>query len=196
MLCFLEKCGILNVILTIVTMVGFVLVAQPSFIFGGIQDHESQHYSWERVLGSMFALAASLGAALSTIVVRKLGPGVHFTLSLFYASWEGVLYVVIYILIAGQTWLPCWSSMPYILGCTFAFLISQTFRTLALQREKAGPVTLIQTSQVVFSYLLQFIFLHEVPSLLGGIGGGLILCSCVALAMKSLIKLSKQKNKA
>ena len=173
-------------------MVGFVLVAQPSFIFGGIQDHESQHYSWERALGSMFALAASLGAALSTIVLRKLGPGVHFTLSLFYASWEGVLFVVMYTVIAGQTWLPCWSSMPYILGCAIANFVALTFRTLALQREKAGTVTLIQTSQVVFSYLLQFIFLHEVPSLLGGIGGGLILCSCIALALKNILKLSRQ----
>ena len=183
----LETCTILNVVLAIVTLIGFVLVAQPSFLFGSKDDDNHFHFSY-RIVGSLLALTASITASFAIVIVRKLGSGVHFSLSMLYAAWEGVIFVLIFMAIAGISPIPCFHSLPHVLGVAVLYFLGQVFRTVALQREKAGTISLIQTSQVIFSFALQYIFLGEVPTLIGGIGAGLILISCIILALKSIFK--------
>ena len=193
--CYAETCTILNVVLAITTLIGFVLVTQPSFLFGS-QDEENQFHFSYRIIGSMLALTASITVSLAIVIVRKLGAGVHFSLSMLYAAWEGVVFVLIFMGIAGISPIPCFHSLPYILACVVLFFLGQIFRTVALQREKAGTISLIQTSQVIFSFINQYIFLGEVPTLIGGIGAGLILISCVILALKSILKAVRREQNA
>ena len=181
-------------VLAIVTLVGFVLVTQPSFLFGYQDDENYLHFSY-RIIGSLLALTASITVALAIVIVRKLGAGVHFSLSMLYAAWEGVVFIFIFMAMAGISPIPCFYSLPHILGCTVLFFLGQMFSIMALQREKAGTISLIQTSQVVFSFILQYIFLGEVPTLIGGIGAGLILISCIILALKNILKAVRNKQK-
>ena len=172
--------------LTIVTVIGFVLVAQPSFIFGGLED--AVHASQFRIVGVLFAVGAAACTAVEAVIVRKLGTGVHFMTSMLYACWEGATFVVLFLTISGESLLPCIHSLPTMLGCGCGYLLSQAFGTLALQREKAGSIALIQSSQVIFSFTLEYIFLGVVPNFLCVIGAGLILLSCVALTTKNILK--------
>lgn len=175
-------------------MAGFVLVAQPSFLFGEIENGNETHRDDSlRVIGVLFALLASLSITTACIVIRKMGSNVHVLLSMTYTAWEGPVFVIFYLLVSGESLLPCWNNFPYIVAVSLCYLLSQGSQTLALQREKAGPITLIQSSQVVFSFLLQFIVLGEVPNLLCAVGAGLILTSCVVLGLKSFLKVF-QKN--
>ena len=98
---------------------------------------------------------------------------------------------MIYMAIAGIDLIPCFQSLPLMFASGISVFIGQIFRTMALQREKAGTISLIQTSQVIYSFILQYIFLGEVPTLLGGIGAGLIFLSCVTLAIKNILKSIK-----
>ena len=188
---FAETCTILNIVLTIITMGGFLLVSQPAFIFGGPEDDPMHFHYPYRVVGSLLALSGAIMASVAVITVRKLGPGVHFSLSMLYAGLEGTIVVLIYIGIARLNPIPCFHSLPLMFGCSICYFVGQIFRTLALQREKAGTISLIQSSQVIFSFVLQYIFLNEVPNALGGIGAGLIFLSCVVLAVKSIVKAVK-----
>ena len=176
-----------------ITMGGFLLVAQPSFVFGNLLDEE--HSSPYRIVGALFAFGSAMCAGLAAVVIRKLGPGVHFMSSMLYAAWEGVVFITLYLAITGQSLIPCLHSLAPMLGCGVMYLLSQALQTLALQREKAGPITLIQSSQVVFSFLLQYIFLGEIPNVLCAVGAGLILFSCVALAIKNMMKNLKLEKK-
>ena len=183
---FSETCTILNVVLATTTLVGFVLVTQPSFLFRS-QNENQFHFSY-RIVGSLLALTAAITMSLVIVIFRKLGAGVHFSLSMLYAAWEGIVFIVIFMAIAGISPIPCFHSLPYMLGCAVLFFLGQIFSIMALQREKAGTISLIQTSQVVFSFILQYIFFGEVPTLIGGIGAGLILISCIILALKNISK--------
>ena len=181
----------MNIICTLVSIVGFLLIAQPAAIFDGLDNHEQNSSS--RIIGAFLSFSAAILCAFASVIVRKLGSGVHFTLTMLFAAWEGVLFTVVFMASAGQSMLPCLYSLAPIMGCSFFYLCGQAFQTLALQREKAGPVTVIQTSQVVFSFLFQFIFLGEVPNILCAIGASLILISCITLAMKSILKNMKKE---
>ena len=173
-------------------MVGFVLVAQPSFVFGGMQNSEEQfHTSFYRLLGSFLAFMSAVSLASACIIVRKLGPTVPVTLSMLYSGWEGVLYTLVFATIARIDLIPCFQSLGVMFGCGIFYSLGQAFQTLALQREKAGPITLIQSSQVLFSFILEYFVLGELPNFLTAIGSGLITVSCVALSVKSIIKALK-----
>ena len=167
------------------------MIAQPDFIFGNAEDDPVHFHYPYRIVGSLLALTASVLASTAVVIIRKLGRGVHFSLSLLYAGIEGVIVVMIYMAIAGINLIPCFQSLLLMFASGISVFVGQIFRTMALQREKAGTISLIQTSQVIYSFILQYIFLGEVPTLLGGIGAGLIFLSCVALAIKNILKSIK-----
>ena len=177
--------------LTLVTFAGFVLVAQPDFIFGAPEDEPNHFHYPYRIVGSLLALVASVMVSIAVVIIRKLGRGVHFSLSMLYAGLNGVIATLIYMGITGVSLIPCFQSLPVMFASAVAFFLGQMLRTLALQREKAGTISLIQTSQVIYSFILQYFFLGEVPTLLGGIGAGLIFLSCVALGIKGIVKAVK-----
>lgn len=192
---FLEKCGILFIILTITTLAGFVLVAQPSFIFGGFNNDVVSHQNEEfRMLGAVLAVSAAILAGLISVILRKIGTAMHFSQSMLHAGWEGALFSAVLIAANGSNFLVCFHSFSTIIGCSISLFFCQLCRTVALQLEKAGTVSLIQSSQVVFSFILQYIFLNEVPNLLCIVGSSLILISCVALGIKNIFKTIKAKE--
>jgi len=181
----------INSILTVVTLIGFVLVAQPTFIFGGLLSPHAPHLQGFRWLGIIYALISSISAGIATIIVRKLGFNVHFSLTLLYYSVENVLFIVSFRLIAGQTFTFC---SNYLLFAGLSLVAGQALTTMALQRQKAGPVSLIRSSEIVFLFLLQYLVMGEVPTVIGGIGATLILFVCVMLSIKSFWKTLKEKR--
>lgn len=52
-----------------------------------------------------------------------------------------------------------------ILGVAFLFFLGQAFITVALQYQDAGPVGLVRTTEVVFIFVWQFVFLGVVPDI-------------------------------
>ena len=166
------------------------MVAQPTFLFGEM-PHDHDLPSSTRLIGIIFALTASFIAAVVIIIVRKLGPVIHFSLSVIYPSLCAVILAIVYMTVKGGSILPCFNNIPVSLACSACYFLAQMFRIIALQKEKAATVTLIQTTELIFSYLLQFIFLHKLPTLSGGIGACLIFLSSVVLAIKSILKTLK-----
>jgi hypothetical protein len=47
----------------------------------------------------------------------------------------------------------------------FIFCLGQTFLAVALQLEQVGPISLLRSSEVLFAFCLQLIFLKVVPDL-------------------------------
>lgn len=57
-----------------------------------------------------------------------------------------------------------WFYAVGIAGLTF---LGQNSLTLALQFEQAGPISLIRPSEIVFTIILQFMLLKQVPDWFG-----------------------------
>jgi len=63
---------------------------------------------------------------------------------------------------------------------------AQIFRKLALEHERAGIVSILCNSQVIFSFTLQWAFLNNVPSKFSLIGAGLISIATLGLSINKL----------
>ena len=66
---------------------------------------------------------------------------------------------------------------------------------MALQRQEVGSVALIRSSKVVFLFLVQYLVIGVVPTILGAFGAGLILFVSVMLALKSICTVMKMKSR-
>ena len=187
---FLEKCGKLNILLTVLAVVGTIFITQPPFIFGYISNENQFPFS-VRIYGVLLAAFASAVSAICFVVVRKLGPEVHFSKSVFYFSWIGAAFSSIYIGVLGQSFTTCYQNLPLLVGGSFLLFLAQCFLTLAYQREIAGRVALVQTTEIPIAFLLEFFCLGTAPTFYGVIGATLVLLCFILLAIKSIIKTAR-----
>ncbi|CAK8678082.1 unnamed protein product [Clavelina lepadiformis] len=188
-ICLKETCNVLRIILTIVIFVGLMFVVQPPFIFGGTsEDTDAKGAQLE---GCMMSLTAAVLQSLVYVILRKLGPGIHYSQSLFYYSNIGCVVVIVQLKISGESLIPCRHHLLILSGSALLLLLGQIFETLALQRERAGPIASVSTFQLVLAFILEYLILGVTPSLYSCIGAALILIATVAQTLEATYKSTK-----
>ena len=70
-----------------VTLIGVIIFAKPSFIFPTNTTTSSN-----TVIGLSYASGCAVLGACGDVIVRKLGPNVHFTVSILYFSIWGLIF--------------------------------------------------------------------------------------------------------
>lgn len=112
------------------------------------------------------------------VVLRKIGKSVHYYLSVWYYAVIGFIECVITVSILGEWKIPsCGQDRWMLMLIAVLGIAGQSFLTKALQLEKAGPVALTRTADVVLAFFFQFAFLGRAPSW-WSLGGAL----CIVLS--------------
>ncbi|XP_031699365.1 solute carrier family 35 member G1 [Anarrhichthys ocellatus] len=172
-----ERCTIWDCVFTVFTISGVLLIARPPFLFGehrrGIEGNYGNH-----IKGTIAAFAGAIGASCTFVVLRKMGKSVHYYLSVWYYAVIGFIECIIILSVLGEWKIPYCGRDRWLLMLTAVLGIAgQTFLTKALQIEKAGPVALMRTIDVVLAFIFQFIFFNRAPTM-WSLGGAL----CVVLS--------------
>ncbi|XP_057213954.1 solute carrier family 35 member G1 isoform X1 [Triplophysa rosa] len=159
-----ERCTIWDVVFTVFTLTGVILIARPPFLFGarvsGIEGEYTNH-----IKGTVAALAGAVGAACTMVILRKMGKSVHYYLSVWYYAVVGLIECVVVLFILDDWRMPeCGWDRWTLMAIGVLGIAGQTFLTKALQIEKAGPVALMRTMDVVLAFILQFLFLNRKPT--------------------------------
>ncbi|XP_020498415.1 solute carrier family 35 member G1 [Labrus bergylta] len=187
-----ERCTIWDCVFTLFTLTGVILIARPPFIFGedpnGIEGNYSNHLK-----GTIAAFAGAIGAAFTFVVLRKIGKSVHYYLSVWYYAVIGFIECVITVTILGEWKIPFCGRDRWILVLIAVLGIAgQIFLTKALQIEKAAPVALMRTFDVVLSFIFQFIFFNRAPTW-WSLGGALcVVASTSGVALKKWFSNSRK----
>jgi len=112
------------------------------------------------------ALACMFFAALIIVFQRYLRH-VHFSLVSFSSGIWGVAQCVILAFAFGQFELPTRNSdmkeIIYLCGLAVLTFFAQSSIIIALKLEQAGPVSIVQSCDVIFAFLWQFVFLNVIP---------------------------------
>ncbi|KAM9716083.1 solute carrier family 35 member G1 [Menidia menidia] len=176
-----EKCTIWDCVFTVFTLTGVILIARPPFLFGenihGIEGNYTNH-----VKGTIAAFAGAIAAAFTFVVLRKMGKSVHYYLSVWYYAVIGLIECIITVSILGEWKIPfCGRDRWILMLIAVLGIAGQTFLTKALQIEKAGPVALMRTVDVVLAFFFQFVFFNRAPTW-WSLGGAL----CVVLSTSGI----------
>ncbi|XP_059180471.1 solute carrier family 35 member G1 [Centropristis striata] len=187
-----ERCTIWDCVFTVFTITGVILIARPPFLFGedrhGIEGNYTNH-----IKGTIAAFAGAVGAACTFVLLRKMGKSVHYYLSVWYYAVIGFIECLITVSILGEWKIPfCGRDRWLLMLIAVLGIAGQTFLTKALQIEKAGPVALMRTIDVVLAFIFQFIFLNRAPTMWSLAGALCVVASTSGVALRKWYSNSRK----
>ncbi|XP_027452713.1 solute carrier family 35 member G1 isoform X3 [Callorhinus ursinus] len=186
-----EKYSPWDGLFTVFTITGVILIVRPPFLFGASAAGRGESYSLH-LKGTIAAVAHAVFAALTLVILRKMGKSVDYFLSIWYYVILGLLESIIVLFIIGEWSLPyCGLDRLFLILIGLFGLGGQVFLTKAIQIEKAGPVAIMKTMDVVFAFIFQIIFFHDVPTW-WTVGGALcVIASSTGAAVRKWCQGSK-----
>ncbi|KAG8431168.1 hypothetical protein GDO86_019322 [Hymenochirus boettgeri] len=188
-----EKCTVWDIVFILFTITGVILIARPPFLFGSQLEDLEVNYT-DRLKGTMAALASAVGVSLTIVVLRRTGRSVHYLLSVWYYAIIGLIECVIALSVLGEWKIPaCGTDRLFLILIGILGLGGQICLVKALQVEKAGPVAIMRTMDVVFAFIFQAVFLNHTPTL-WTVGGAL--CIVASTAGTAIVNIYKNSSKA
>ncbi|XP_047682326.1 solute carrier family 35 member G1 isoform X1 [Prionailurus viverrinus] len=186
-----EKYSPWDALFTAFTITGVILIVRPPFLFGASAAGTDESYS-VHLKGTFAAVAHAVFAAVTMVIIRKMGKSVDYFLSIWYYVVLGLLESVIVLFIIGEWSLPyCGLDRLFLILIGLFGLGGQVFLTKALQIEKAGPVAIMRTMDVVFAFIFQIIFFNDMPTW-WTVGGALcVVASSTGAAIRKWCQSSK-----
>jgi drug/metabolite transporter (DMT)-like permease len=157
-----------------VSLVGVLLVARPSFLFGGGAGPPP--------LAVAIGLGGAVFSGMAYVAVRRLGQTDHPLVIIFYFS---LVSVVGSLPSAVPRWVwPTAMEWLLLLGVGVTTQAGQVFLTRGLRLEPAGRATAIGYLQIVFAAAWGALFFAEIPDAATLAGTALIVGGTLALAVR------------
>jgi drug/metabolite transporter (DMT)-like permease len=166
------------------SVVGSVFLARPSFLFG--KDSSMQENATSRQWGYLTGILGACTGAGVYILIRKAGKkGVHTLTLLFGWCVFGLLFSAVIVTFWGTfTWPSSTRIWVYLLvSCIFGTL-AHGIMNFAARLAPAGVASILRSSGIVWSYLLEVVVFHEIPRAWTILGVGLILASLGIIAFE------------
>ena len=189
-----DPCSFLDTIFSFLTVGGVFLIAQPPFLFASVES--AQTTSEETLLGSIISLFCAFLSALILITLRKLNTyGIPSLATLFVFSNVSICFSALLTSALRQWTLPgCGLDRIALIGNGLLTFISQIATHLALKTERPSRVSILLSTDILFSFVLEFLFFGIVPNYLTGIGAIVILCSSMGVTINKLRESQRNKQ--
>lgn len=173
-----ERLGKAEVLGVLGSLVGVVLIARPSFLFGGAASDFAP-------LALAAACAGALVSSFAYTTVRALSGKAHAMVVVFYFP----LIATPIALPASLPYLkvPTWQEWLILLGVGLTTQIAQVYMTRGLHLEKAGRAMSVTYLQIVFAFMWGVLLFEEVPSLLSCLGAVMILASAIFVSRSRVV---------
>ncbi|XP_052568844.1 solute carrier family 35 member G1 [Peromyscus californicus insignis] len=185
-----EKYSLWDAFFTLFAFVGVILIVRPPFLFGsdtGMRESYSEH-----IKGTFAAIGHAVLAAMTLVILRKMGKSVDYFLSIWYYVILGLPECIIILFVIGEWSLPyCGLDRLFLILIGLLGLGGQIFITKAVQIEKAGLVAIMKTMDIVFAFIFQIAFFDNMPTW-WTVGGALcVVASTTGATIRRWVQSSK-----
>ncbi|HSG08444.1 MAG TPA: DMT family transporter [Longimicrobiales bacterium] len=165
-----EHIGFVEALLVMVSLGGVLVVARPSFLFGGDGGLEP--------LAVIIGLCGAVLSAAAYVTVRRLRGEAPMLIVFYFAAVCTVLSVPMLLLHATM---PSAGMMVVLLGVGVATHLGQVLITWGFRLERAGRASSVGYLQIVFAGFWGWVLFGEMPDLWTGLGAAIIVASTLAL---------------
>ena len=178
-----EKISVYTIGALVVGVVGVILIARPTFIFGNIEKNEK--YS---TFAFIIPLSASIIIGISYSFMRKIGTDVSPLLIGFSVSsccsFTSILFIFI---LKDDAVIPeCFIDRAILSGGALLIAVAVVAVNRGLALEKSGPGALIRNLDVVFAFIIQMLFFKSTPNVFSMLGAALIIGSAILVSANKL----------
>ena len=194
-----EKCVLLDLLCGIMGLVGVIIIARPTFIFGeyGIkdqvykQDISGSKYETNYLIGCTIALFFGMGKALMFTLWQKwardsVETNSDQTTPVLYPSVFGCMLTPALMLFSGQRF-----ALPKDLYAIFALFavgiiahVGTCCNALSLKTQAATVVSVIRNLDVVWSFLIQYYLFNIRPTTWSVVGSVIIVSSTIIVCFR------------
>ncbi|CAL8091693.1 unnamed protein product [Orchesella dallaii] len=187
-----ERVGIVTFLTAIVVLVGVGVIARPPILTG------EKSFDTNQLIGTAMAISCMLLGVFTVIILRYICH-VHYAFINFVYGVVGTVGSLLLCFFVGQGKFQFpenghdWFLAGSIAGLTFMGI---NLFTLALKYEQAGTFALIRTSEIVFTFLWQFIFLNIKPDQLSIIGALIVVLGVIIITGRKWIEMQSPNHKA
>jgi drug/metabolite transporter (DMT)-like permease len=178
-----ERMALMDVILSVVGLLGIVVIMKPPFIFGGAQESSMSVIGYVYV--GLVVLSALLNAMLIIDTKRlkcKVGTDI---LSFYFGFWLSVV-ISIYLVM-----FPPMDATPYtladwgcLIACVAGFSLAIIFLHLAIKVESASVIGIITYSQILYTFIIELMFLGQKADIYSIVGSLLIVGSSMSVLIR------------
>lgn len=173
-----ERLHVAVVLSIVISLLGVLLIAQPSFLFGARAEALDP-------LAVGVALAGAVFAALAYTTVRQLRRTEHPLVVVFYFPLVSIpacipLLAPVFVWPTPLEWL-------MLLGIGILTQIAQIFLTRGLHLEPAGRATSVSYLQIIFAAAWGMIFFAEFPDTLSIAGAVLVISGIIITARRKSV---------
>jgi drug/metabolite transporter (DMT)-like permease len=212
MMIFHERISIPTILAIILTLIGVVCVAQPTFLFENLSNKNitliNVNYQSEksaRILGFCLALGCALSISGSIVLIKKLLVlKIPQSVLMFQFSFLS-LSILILNHIRNRFILHLYSNKtmftwPYVIAASVSLiqLFSSTITQKAIKLEHPSIISVVQSSDILFAIILQNLFSNEKSNWLVLLGSALVTTSIFLVGIYKLWndrkKLSDETN--
>lgn len=186
-----ESVSRFDVVAIVLSIGGVVLIARPTFLFGSLGESSSTEQIW---VPTLLAVASAICHACSIVLTRKISKAVGTRVVVFYVAVVGsvISFAASLISNSGFKFPDCDTyDAVYVLAAGALGYSGQLLVTKALTLEKAAIISLVRTTGIAFSFVLQLIVLNVIPDGLS-IGGAILVLLCnVSIFIKKFLDMKK-----
>ncbi|KAH7960346.1 hypothetical protein HPB49_018796 [Dermacentor silvarum] len=164
------------------SILGITLVVKPPFL-----ANAGVTFTKDQYIGIAYGLSHTVLNGVTTVCIRAI-KGVSRSVVVFHYGCLSMLLVSIVSIAMGRLKIFYdGSQIGYLLLISHLTFAVQMFLTKALQIENASVVTIVKTSSdVIFGFVMQAVFLNVYPDLFSMFGGTFVLVGVVIIGMRKI----------
>ena len=219
-----ERFTIAHIFSLILTVIGILLISQPSFLFktksiqtnlmvkNDTQNSTSLIYSlndqnYSLYIGIFLTLCGALTTAIVQITIKHLcNKKVHYSVIIIYSSYLGIPIssaISITLYVTGVSYKNSASLESIMVQIFYSFLSAvvglsaQICLSLSLKYEEASRISIIKTTDLIFTFIFQSYLVNIVKDYLSSVGAYLILLGAFLIFVSKFIenKLNRTSSK-
>lgn len=184
-----EPCGMVQAVPALLTVVGLAIMSDNSIDF---VDSYPPGNNQQRLVGLASAFASVILGSVIFIILRKLKE-VDSTVVLFNFACFGVFETALLTFIFGEfTLLACGYQPYFIAGFGIFSFLGQFLMTSATRQEQAAVVATVRSAtDILVSFVWQFVFFRNAPKVSSIFGGILVSFSMIIISFQKWKEASK-----
>lgn len=193
-----ERCGLLQIMTIIGTLVGVCLIARPEFLFA--PETEALQMDATRMMGVACGFFAALVLGGTFVIVRKLREMPSDLVLLWFSIVSlvlgGALYgVAKYVLVVEGLRMPeSFYEWSVCLTTTIFCVLQQSVLVYSLKIEEANVFALVKSSEIILGFMCQALFLsHETIESTSLLGALIIFMAVMISILRRLANDGKNK---
>lgn len=179
-----EPCRFFDVIWCLSSLAGVLFISKPSFIFGvdiikWAENHDT--------VGLLAAIVTSLLLATSVLISRKLGKNEVSPFWSLFCLMTTMIVLAVPLCSIFKVWSypENFESCLMLVGCAVTYVGGMFLIILSLTKESAKIVSIIFTSEVVWTRICQWLILKFKLNIFSAVGTFFIVLACVGIALTS-----------